>query len=307
MEVYEPISLPDLFLPGEYGLESVVNWVPGTAHWGGGVQYDMDCAEVGVTIDPCISGAPDPIATKTVTWAHDTRGARAFEVYARADCTPGGSTWWDDAQTKVLKSLSQEGPTQMETTFWTGASGNPPVLVYPNLVSTGPIRASGGRILLQPANGAIISGTVPLDVVEGLGRLEAALGTQYRGIGVIHVPKVLGPALAAQKQIYEKAGKLYTYCGNLVAIGAGYPSNVGPGFTTPPTGTTWMIATGPIFGIRGQPVTFTREQSLNRSVNTLQMIAEQKILLGWQCGFAAVLVTTGGEPAGDPGTPLLDT
>lgn len=304
MEVYEPISLPDLFLPGEYGLASVVNWVPGPTHWGGGVQYDEDCAEVNVTASPCISGAPE-IASKAVTWSHNTRGARAFDVYARADCSPGGSTWWDDAQAKVLKSLANEGPTQMEATFWTGAVGNPPLLNYPNLSSTGPVRNENGRILLQPT-ATIISGT-PLDVVEGLGRLEAALGAQYSGIGVIHVPKVLGPALSAQKQVYEKSEKLYTYCGNLVAIGNGYPSNVGPGFTTPPGGSTWMYATGPVFGIRGQPKTFTREQSLDRSVNTLQMIAEQKMLLGWVCGFAAVLVTTGGEPAGDPNSPLQDT
>lgn len=304
MEVYEPISLPDLFLPGEYGLASVVNWVSGPAHWGGGVQYDADCAEVNVTISPCISGAPE-IAAKDITWSHLTRGARAFDVFARADCSPGGSTWWDDAQTKVLKALAEESPTQMEATFWTGAVDNPPALNYPNLASTGPVYDSTGRILLQPT-ATIISGT-PLDVVEGLGRLEAALGAQYSGKGVIHVPKILGPALSAQKQIYEKSGKLYTYCGNLVAIGNGYPSNVGPGFTTPPAGSTWMFATGPIFGLRGQPRTFTRDESFNRSVNTLQMIAEQKFLLGWQCGFAAVLVTSGGEQAGDPNSPLQDT
>lgn len=298
MEVYEPISLPELFLPSEFGLASVVNWVTGPAHWGGGVQYEEDCAEVNVTASPCISGAPE-IAAKAVTWTHNTRGARAFDIFAEADCSPGGSDWWDTAQSKVLTALAQAGPTQMEATFWTGAVDNPPLLNYPNLVSTGVVWDSTHRIVLQPA-ATIISGTVPLDVVEGLGRLEAALGAQYDGQGVIHVPKILGPALSAQHLVYEENGKLYTYCHNLVAVGNGYPSNVGPGFTTPPTGTTWMFATGPIFGLKGAPRTFTRESSFDRSVNTLKMIAEQKILLGYKCGLAAVLVTTGGEVAGDP-------
>lgn len=298
-EVYDPITLPDLFEQGPFGLSSAVNWLTNaSAHWQGGVQYDSDCTEVAVTMMECISGAT--ISGKVDTWSHVTRGSRPFTIYDKVSCSPIGSDWWDVATTKALRALVNSGPVQLERTFWSGVSNAGPALVYPNLTSTGPIFNDLGRILLQPATTAI-SGT-PLDVVEGLGALEAAFGTCYDGAGVIHVPFRLGAALAANYLIYEKNNKLYTYGGNQVVLGRGYPTNIGPGGSTPPAGSTWMFATSPIFGLRATPRTFTREQSFDRSVNTLSMIAEQTHLLGWTCCLAGVLVTTGGLVGGSPTT-----
>lgn len=303
MEVYAPIDPGSLYLDSAYGLASVVQWITvNDPHWAGGVQYEADCTEVSVTAMTCISGAPES-DTKAVTWTRTTRGARAFDVYARADCSPVGD-WWSTAQRRVLRSLAWSAPTQLERTFQTGASGVEPALVYPNLTSTGPIFDSTGEILLQPAS-TIISGA-PLDVVEGLGRLEAAFGACYDGRGVVHVPLKLGAALAAQSLIYRDGGRLYTYCGNTVALGRGY-ADVGPGGTTPPAGSTWMYMTSPIFGLRGTPRTQAGVESFNRNVNTVEMIAEQKYLLAWECCLIAVLVTTGGEQAGEPSSPLQDT
>lgn len=300
MEVYVPITVPEQFTPRRYSLASVVNWItPGDPHWAGGVQYDADCAEVDVTVAPCISGAPT-IASKTVTWAHDTRGSRAFDIFDRVDCSPGGSDWWEVAQSKALRALSQSGPTQLERTFWTGDSGNPPVLVYPNLTSTGPVYDQGGSgttgVLLQPA-GMMISGT-GLDVVEGLGRLEEAFGDCYDGEGVVHIPLVLLAALASEGLCYRDGNVLRTYAGNAIVVGAGYDDTVGPGGTTPPAGTAWMFMTSPIFGVRGTPRVRNNTDSFARGTNSLQMIAEQKFLLGWTCCLNGVLVTTGGQPAG---------
>lgn len=304
MEVYQVLSQGELFLDPLYSLASVVNWItPTDKHWAGGIQYDADCTEVSVTAMTCISGAASS-DTKEIQWSRLTRGARAFDVYTRVDCTPDGD-WWDSGQRRALRALKNSGPTQLERTFQTGASGVEPALILPNLTTTGPILDSQGDILLQPA-ATIISGTTPLDVVEGLGRIEAAFSSCYDGRGVVHVPMKLGAAFAARNLCYKEGNKLYTYAGNTVVFGSGY-ADVGPGGVTAASGTTWIFMTSPIFGIRGTPRVVPGVQALNRGINTLQLIAEQKFLLAWECCLIAALVTTGGEWAGAPGTPLQAT
>lgn len=291
---YEPLSLPDLFSPAGFGLTSVIEWLTGGPHWQGGIQYDVDCTEIAVTMMECISGAPAVNPTKSATWARLTRGARPFTLYGEADCSPADGDWWETGRDRALTALSHAAPTGIERAFWTGQTNSAPVL--PNLTTTGPIYAGAANILLLQPAATLISGA-PLDVVEGLGRLEAALGTCYDGRGVIHVPEQLGPALAAQNLCYKEGTRLYTYEDNLVAIGRGYPGT-GPNGGAPPAGSMWMWATGPVFGIRGTPKTFDPVQMLDRSVNTYKVIAEQTFLVGWTCCLIGVLVTTGGEIAG---------
>lgn len=307
MEVYDTLTVPDLFEPGRYGLTSVVNWIPGSAHWQGGVQYDADCTEVAVTIMECISGAPSPIPAKVRSWSRLVRGARAFTVYDEIDCTPDAN-WWDVAEQRALRALTNSGPMQVERTFQTGSvqvTGGAGPLNYPNLISTGPIFASDGRILLQPAS-TIISGT-PVDVTEGLGLLEKALGLCWDGTGVIHVPLRLASAFAARNLCYKDGTYLRTYEGNKVVLGSGYDETKGPGGTTAPAGSGWIWATTPIFGIRGTPRAYAGAEAFDRGVNTYKVIAEQTYLLGWTCCLIAVLVTLGGEQAGLPGTAQIQS
>jgi hypothetical protein len=303
MEVYAPVTPPDTFDTAPFGLFSAINWVTAdNAHWQGGVQYDADCTEVGVTSSPCISGAPESATlTKSVTWSHSTRGARAFTVFDRVDCSaPGGG--WENEERRATMALARSGPTQVEATFWTGSSGLG-VPIFPNLTSTGPILDSTGRITLQPSS-VLISGT-PLDITEGLGRLESALGDCYDGVGVIHVPDTLGPALTARGLCYVKGSQLVTYNGNIIALGKGYPGTGPDGSTFP--GALWMRATSRPFGYRSVVRTFTRPESFDRSTNTIKMIAEQTFLIGWMCCLAGVLVTAGGEQSGEFNSPLQDT
>jgi len=305
-ELYVPITLPDMFTLARVRLVEAINWIGSPpAHWQGGVQYDADCTEVSVTVSPCVSGVSVPVSpAKASTWSRTTRGSRAFTIYDEADCSPVGD-WYDVGQQKVLRALTQSGPTQVERTFWSGTSGATPHVIYPNLSSTGPVLDETGRITLQPA-GTIISGA-PLDVVEGLNRLEETFGACYDGLGLIHVPLGLINSLCAKSLIYEENGIIRTWAGNRIVVGWGYPTNVGPGGTTPPGGSTWMWATSPVFGIRGRVQNFDPVQSFDRGVNTAKFIAEQTHLLGWTCCRVGVLVTTGGEQSGEPLTPLQDT
>lgn len=303
------VTVPDLFEPGRYGLTSVVNWIaPTDTHWQGGIQYDADCTEVAVTIMECISGAPSPIPAKGRTWSRLVRGARPFTVYDEIDCTPDAN-WWDVGETRALRALANSGPMQVERTFQLGTTavtGGGAPLIYPNLTSTGPIFASDGHILLQPAS-TIVSGA-PVDVVEGLGILEKALGLCWDGTGVIHVPLRLASAFAARNLCYRDGNYLRTYGGgNKVVIGSGYDETKGPQGVTAPVGAGWIWGTTPIFGIKSSPRAFPGVEAFDRNVNTYKVIAEQTFILGWTCCLIAVLVTVGGELAGLPGTAQQQT
>lgn len=302
--VYAPISIPDDFTPSLYGLFSAVNWLTNVdAHWKGGVQYDSDCAKSSITTSPCVSGSPDfSVLTKSATFSHVVRGARPFTVYTEHDCSaPGGG--WENIMDRVKTAHSHSAPTLAEQCFWNGSTikGAP---VFPNLSTTGPIFDETNRILLQPQSQPLItgSGNVGLDIVEALQRLEFSFAQCYDGVGVVHVPTVLLAALAARNLCYEKNGALYTYRGNRVVVGDGYTGG-GPDGTAAAAGTAWMRMTSPVFGIRGSVEVLGDETAMFfRDTNTIKMIVEQTFLLGWECCLIGVLVTTGGELAGLPGT-----
>lgn len=257
-------------------------------------MWEPICALGSTTLLPCITGGTaitPPV--KEPTYEHTTQGARPFTVYAELDCSAPG--FWDDAESEALTALTQSEHYQIERTLWTGIAGEMSNIIYPNLNTVGPVMDA--EILLQPA-GTFISGAVPLDIVEGLGTLENNLAACYNGVGVIHVPAILLPAMCAQGLVYEKNGKLYTKLGNLVAAGAGYNWSEGPNGANAPAGTGWLMATGPVFHILGQARVIDKRSSLDRGVNTLKMIAERTVLIGYNCCLTGVLVTLGGEPAG---------
>ncbi len=289
------VTVPDLLEAPGYGLFDNVTWLPGdpAGHWQGGIQWDADCYASSPTISACFDGGPAEIAAKAATWEHMTRGARAFTVFDQWDCAPVGRGLTENdlasGRDAALRALSASAPFTAERVFWTGAVGNSPAIVYPNLtaISATPV-VTGTRdlIVLQPA-GVNITGTV--DVVEGLGLLEEAVAECYHGQAWIHVPSILVPALSAQNLCYVRNGRLITYAGNRVIVGRGYQSD---------GATARMIATSPVFGIKSTPRAFGPVESFDRGVNTLEMIAEQNYLFGWHCCLIAVTVTTGGEEAG---------
>ena len=292
-ENFIPITVPDLFTPGRYGLLTAVNWVtpPDANHWRGGIVYDADCTEVAVTIMECITGAA---ASKTDTWSTLRRAARAFTCYDKVSCTPVGD-WWDDAVARSLRALANSGPTQVEKTFWSGRSttvGGGAVRIWPNLVDDGPIYTDAtNRVLFQP-DMVVVSGGLGLDVADALTALEKAFGDCYDGEGVVHVPYGLANRMAEAHLLFPDGSNIMrTANGNRVVFGRGYDPTIGINNSTISNGTSWMFMTSPIFGIRGAPRTFTREQSLDRSVNTLSMIAEQTYVFAWHCCLAGVLVS----------------
>lgn len=294
------VTVPDLFEAVSYGLVDAVTWIPGDAagHWRGGIQWDVECPDAATTKSGCFPGIVEQAPqTKSVTWEHLTRGARPFTVYDRMDCsTPGQGTSRADldmTRDSALRALAQSAPRTVEETFWTGTTSP---YVYPNLSRTSEVLDPSGLILLQPS-AVVPTGT--RDVTEALGILEEAMAGCYGGKAWIHVPAILGPALASRGLVVDRNGKLFTTGnGSRVIIGNGYGATHGPDGATNAAGVTQMWATSPVFGIKGQPTTFDTIEMLDRDTNTLQVIAEQTYLLGWHCCHFGVNVSTGGTVAG---------
>lgn len=77
-----------------------------------------------------------------------------------------------------------------------------------------------------------------------------------------------------------------TSAGSKVALG-NYPGTAPNNIEQP--GVTWVYATGEVFFQRETtPTVFTNVASLDRSVNTLSVLAERTYVIGWDCCLLAI-------------------
>jgi hypothetical protein len=290
---------PPTFVDRNFGLLSVVQarYDQPDPHWRNGVTWQNLCG-IGFTTfdDYCVvSGAP----LKQPTHTTPVYGATPFTPFAEVDCSPVGyDPQFEEA--RAADALGRSESWQVEYAFWTGsvaASGNN---TYPHLAADTAVLDEGvlPSITLQCA-ATTITGSVILDVVEGLGRLEAALASCYNGQGVIHVPMILGEQLFRAGVAKVDGAQIKTQAGNLVALGAGYPGT-GPDGTSI-SNAVWVYATGPVFAYRSAIERFRFRDSFNRSENTAQMIAERTYVLGFDCCcLFALPISVGGIVTGQP-------
>jgi hypothetical protein len=176
---------------------------------------------------------------------------------------------------------------QVEAAFWTGVSGGQTV-VFPHLAADAEV-LDGQDIVLQTTATTCVTGA---DAAQALGELEQCLADCYAGQGVIHIPRVALPTLAAWNLIEERDGRLYTTAGNLVAVGSGYTGS-GPDGTDPADGTAWIYATGAVFGYRGDVQVTSPRDSIDRSANTMRMIAERTYVIAFECCHLAAHIVLG--------------
>lgn len=284
---------PPSFTPLSYGLLSVVeNITPQDSHWQNGVTYTSHCVTGmgAITWDECITvtgaGGPPPAPlTKTGNVSTTHRGAIPFTPMVEFDCSPVGN---EQATEAAQRALAQAEPFQVERAFWTGqAVSGGPGLIFPHLAADANIVDAQG-ILLQtvPVTGG------PFDAAEGLGFLEAQLGSCYGGRGVIHVPAFALPTLVAWDLVTVSGPTLKTTKGNLVAVGDGYPGT-SPAGTAPSAGRSWIYATGAVFAYRSQVAIPSLRESIDRSENTVKMIAERTYVLGYECCYIGALIELG--------------
>lgn len=291
---------PPTFVDRNFGLMSVVQarFDDPDEHWRNGVTFQDICGLAGTTFDPfCVSGTGAPLKTANVTV--QTYGALPFNVVAEVNCSPVGYSQ-QEQQSRAVDALTRNESFQVEQAFWTGAVGGVGPAIYqvsPHLAANENVTDSLG-IRLQCA-ATTVSGSVVLDIVEGIGRLEAAMGRCYNGQMTIHMPMVLGEALLSNYSAEVFGSQIKTRAGNLVALGAGY-TGTGPDGTSIPNA-AWVYATSPVFAYRSSPETFAFREELNRTNNTVQTIVERTYVLGFACCcFYAVPISVGGYTTGQP-------
>ena len=282
------IELPTTFTSLPYGLwDSLQTPGPDGAHWQQGITWEDRCPTGDTTYDECLAvtgtGAPPEPPAKTANVVQESRGATPFTVYARFDCSPIGL---GDAQTVAQDALARVEQLQVEEAFWTGVAGGQAV-VFPHLAAD--TENLDGGIVLQPVATPVVTGA---DVASALGLLEQELAECYAGQGLIHVPRNVLPTLAAWNLVEVVDGRLVTTAGNLVVAGGGY-TGTGPDGAVPASGTTWIYATGAAWGYRSNVYFSQVRDSLNRSSNTLQMLAERNYLIGFECCLLAAHIVLG--------------
>lgn len=282
------IELPAAFTALPYGLwDTIQTPSPDGVHWQQGVTWTERCPTGDTTYDECLAvtgtGAPPEPPAKTANVDQSSRGATPFTVYAEFDCSPVGL---GDAQSIAQDALARVEQLQVEEAFWTGVAGGQAV-VFPHLAANAEVL--DGEVVLQSVATPTVTGA---DVAHALGVLEQQLAACYAGQGLIHVPRSALATLAAWNLIEQRDDGLFTPGGNRIVAGGGY-TGTGPDGTTPADGTTWIYATGAAWGYRSDVYFSQVRDSLNRSSNTLRMLAERNYLIGFECCLLAAHITLG--------------
>lgn len=301
------LAPPPSFDPRNFGLLSVVQarYDEPDQHWRNGVVWQDICGLGGLTFDQyCLttgtipaSGAPPAAKVDNIDW--NTYGAIPFTAFAEVDCSPVGYSQ-EEQRSRAVDALTRTEAYQVENAFWTGTAGGVANQVYPRLAANAAVNdPTLFPVTRLQCAATPVTGTTILDIVEGLGRIEAALAACYQGKGVIHVPVLLAAALFQWNLVKADGAQLRTAAGNLVAVGGGYPGT-GPDGTSL-TNAMWIYATGPVFAYRSEAFTFKFPEMLDRTSNTLKTIVERTYVLGYSCCcLPAVPISVGGDITGQP-------
>lgn len=282
---------PPAFTALPHGLwDSIQHPNPTSTHWQQGITWQERCPTGATTYAECLAvsgtGGPPTPPAKTGNVEQTNRGATPFTVYAQFECSPVGMA---DAATVGSDALARVEQHQVEAAFWTGVAGGKPV-VFPHLAADAEV-VDSQDIVLQPTASPAVTGSA--DVAHALGVLEQELADCYSGQGLIHVPRVALPTLAAWKLArVDEAGRLVTPGGNLIVAGGGYTGS-GPDGAAAAAGTSWIYATGAAFGYRSSVYVSPVRESLDRSTNTLHMLAERTYVLGFECCLLAAHIALG--------------
>lgn len=296
-----------------YGLFSVVERRRPSGvnadRWQNGVTWSNVCPDANTTYDQCIlsnaisTGIPvtgvafPPDKAETAGRSH--WGASPFTVFVEVDCSPPG--FWEQADDIVRDTFQQAEQYEVEQVFYSGTVGDLADAQFPHLAGAIGVVDSTTQpnVTLQLTTASLApTGGGSFDVVEAMGKLEAALATCVRGKGVIHINTELLPHLKANHLVHlGDDGVLYTCNGNKVAVSSAYLG--GSPTVGVQVGVSWMYATGPVFmySSAGKLVGDTTE-AFDRGVDTLKRIYERTYVLGFDCCLYAVPVSTGGVITG---------
>lgn len=290
------------FEPLPYGLLSVATDRSASApnHWAAGVTWDEHCPAGSSTFDRCLVLARDGSTESTTTaptpaskgqsdsTTYRSRGAVPFTVVYELDCsTPG---FWDQSERRAREGLVRDESRQVEAVLSQGVTGaSSTAVVWPHLAADTALVDTTGAILQLPAT-TPLSGTAT-DIVSAVRFLERGLASCYGGVGVIHVPAEVFTIMDTEDLVRRDGGALYSPGGHRISVGAGYTGGAPDGSTDEDE--PWIYGTGPVWFYRGDVTVFDRGDSLDRSVNTVQAIAERTYVVGYDCCLFGVAVDLG--------------
>lgn len=268
-------------------------------HWQQGVTWQEFCGGGATLMDECIAvtgtgGTPAAQASLAANVTQTNRGATPFSVYAEFDCAPVGQGLSEsDLQGKAEEALAKREAFLVSRAFWTGTAGRSgaadQTTVWPHLASASTLDDPQG-IRLQTAASPLVTGGE--DAAVALGQTEASLAECYGGQGVIHIPYVALPTFVARGLVQQEGSLLRTLAGNLVVPGVGYTGS-SPAGAAPAAGTSWIYATGAMFGFRSEVFVPPFPQNFDRAENTVRYLASRTYLFGFECCHFAALVTLG--------------
>ena len=248
--------------PAKFGLFSVADLSPMTdPHWNSGIIWETQfCGVANVALQPCevdaFTDEKEPFNNES-----DTE-AEPLTIYAMAECR--GPADFQRGAARATNALVRGGERAVERGVWQ-------------------------RMMGDAAIDDLTPGTVT-DPVTGLAILEREIADLYPGQATIHMPRNLATVIGT-RALAQHGNHLETILGSLVAAGAGYSVDTGPGGSAPVTGETWMIATGAVRILRGTMNVkgpFFVQAPLD---NTYRALAEQNYVPGWECAVVAIRVT----------------
>jgi len=260
-----------------FGLESVVTWLPADeARIFMGVQFEplrCDAARLTSALQCFDDESPFGVPKETEAGV-PLVVASPFAVYGEYECNPVGRPI-NEAYERARLHLERGRSRAMERAVQFGEAGNIPTL-------------TADAIDITPGAGAV-------SLIDAIARIEQYLGANYGGTGVIHMDRRIAAHAITDYVLVNDGTNLRTHLGTLVAAGGGYTSSAGPNESpgeSPGDGQLWIYGTGAVYGWMGEVgfIPDTAGGAINRSNNTLAILAEQPIIIAWECLTVAVQI-----------------
>lgn len=240
-----------------------------------GATYDSDgCGTPRGYPADCV-GSP---GTKTFDANQAEQPILPFVVYASLVCGTAGYTseYLEAKARRKLEAVEQSG---VEQALWAGAI---------NAVTLGntPTFQNGG----SPTGGNPTILTAATTPKAGIAALEDYAALNYGYTPVIHATAGVSAHLAASNLICWEDGIAYTMRGTPVSLGA-YPGTSNAG-AAPAAGHAWLFITGQIT-LWKDPSVFVApaKETLNRTTNQYNLIAERTWAASYDCLIAGIDVT----------------
>ena len=234
---------------------------------GGGVQYiPDDCGDVYIWDMQC----PPVSGSKTFQPLTAPISGAPFGVYTSYTCSIVGMSY-EEAVQRTRTRMQLRIQRAAEKRLWSGG-------VAPGL----------------PGITGLLRGSTPLTAascpVVALATLEQGLADNGIVGGIIHARPYMMPFFANNHLLVPRGRGWQTYAGTPVVFGQGY-DGTGPNGEAVSSTVEYMYATGRVVIWQDAEVWVPPVDVVNRSDNTLSLVAETVLAMTIECGKFSVAVT----------------